>query len=210
MVDEIEGNSEEEEEGEWNKIGPNGNRKATNQRKNKNNKNNSHNQNVERNEQQGPVSILQTGNNYQSRQQRGSIAFESGQGGKGGRGSMNQSTNQHTKGNTNRNSDPPPPPARKDRIHHFKLTFNPKVIAAKRLSVKTIIQDTCKSIQKKTGSKARFLPMSKIQLPPPSIENISTYFLTTRAELLDFFLCQWCIFCLSEVALISSQYFLFN
>ena len=100
---------------------------------------------------------------------------------------MNQSTNQHTKGNTNRNSDPPPPLEQKDRIHHFRLTFNPKVTAAKQLSTKTIVQYTYKSIHKKTGSKARFFPTSKIQLPPPPIENISTDFPSTKAELLDFF-----------------------
>ena len=102
MIDETEGNSGKVEEREWNKIGPN-KRKAANQRKNKNNKNNHHNRDVEKNEQQGPVSILQTGNNYQSRQQRGSIMFESGRG-RGERrrrkGSTNQSTNQHTKSNT--------------------------------------------------------------------------------------------------------------
>ena len=97
MIDETEENSGDEKVREWNQIGLNGKRKATNQMKNKNN----HNQDVERNEQQRPVSILQTGNNYQSRKQRGSIMFESGIGGKGGRRSMNQGTNQHTKGTTN-------------------------------------------------------------------------------------------------------------
>ena len=123
MIDEPEGNSGDEEGGEWNKIGPNSKRKATNQRKHKNNKNNNnnHNQDVEMNEQQGPVSILRRGNNYQSRQQRGSITFESGKEGREGRGSTNQNTNQHTKGNTIRNSDPTPSsPARKEEIHHFK------------------------------------------------------------------------------------------
>ena len=79
MIDETEGNGGKVEEGEWNKIDWN-KRKATNQSKNKNNKNNHHNQDVERNEQQGLVSILQTGNNYQPRQQKGSITFEGGRG----------------------------------------------------------------------------------------------------------------------------------
>ena len=36
-------NSGDDEKEEWNKMGPNGKRKATNQRKNKNNNNNNHN-----------------------------------------------------------------------------------------------------------------------------------------------------------------------
>ena len=54
-------------------------------------------------------------------------------------------------------------------------------------SVKIIAEDTCKSIYKKIGSKARFSPTSKIQLSPPSIKNISTDFPTTRAKLIDSF-----------------------
>ena len=56
-----------------------------------------------------------------------------------------------------------------------------------RLSVQTIIKDTCKSINKKTGNKARYFVTSKIQLPSPPIENISTDFPSTKAELQDFF-----------------------
>ena len=70
---------------------------------------------------------------------------------------MKHKTNKHTKRNANRNSDPAPAPSeRKDKTHHFKLTFNLKLLVAKQLSVKTVIQDTCKSIYKKTGCKAGY------------------------------------------------------
>ena len=66
---------------------------------------------MKRNEQQGLVSILQTSKNYQSRQQQRSITFEGGRG-RGERrrgGSTNQSTNQYTKSNAIRKSEPTPP-----------------------------------------------------------------------------------------------------
>ena len=110
MIDKVDGESEEEEEGEWNEIGPNGKRKATpwdnnskNKRNNNNNSNSNHNKNMEMNKQQGPVGITQTRNNHQSRQQRVSIVDEriAIRSGRGGRGYRKQRTNKHTKGNKN-------------------------------------------------------------------------------------------------------------
>ena len=54
-------------------IGLNSKRKATNKRNNNNNNNSNHNKVVEMNEQQGPVGILRTCNNYKSTQQSVSI-----------------------------------------------------------------------------------------------------------------------------------------
>ena len=71
MIDETGSESEEEEEGGWSEMGPNGKRKAIprdtnskNKRNNNNNSNCNHNKDVEMNEQQGPVRILQTNNNH--------------------------------------------------------------------------------------------------------------------------------------------------
>ena len=58
MIEEAEGDSEEEEEGVWNKIGPSSKNNATNKRNNNNTNNSNHNKDVEINEQQGPVGIL--------------------------------------------------------------------------------------------------------------------------------------------------------
>ena len=113
--------------------------------------------------------------------------------GRRGRGGTKQRTNKHTKGNENQNSDPPPPPPpppppeQNDKINHFKLSFNLEVLEAKQISVKTVIQDTCKSISKKIRCKARFSPTTKIQLPPQPIKNITTDFPPTGAKLQDFF-----------------------
>ena len=184
MIDETEGNGSEVEKGELNKMDQI-KRKAMNQSKNKNNKNNYHNYDVERKEQKKLVKILQTRDNYQSRQQKGSITFESGRGrGEKRGGTTNQSTNQHTTSNTIWNSEPTPPPlAQKDQIRHLKLRFNPKEMVTKRISVPKIIEDTCKSIYKKTGNKAIFFATSKIQLPSLPIKNIYTDFPSTKAEL---------------------------
>ena len=50
-----------------------------------------------------------------------------------------------------------------------------------------IIEDTCKLIFKKTGNKAVFHSTAKIQLPSDPIEDISTDFPSSIAELQDFF-----------------------
>ena len=100
MVEEIEGYGGEVEDGEWNKI--QNKRKTKNQSQNKNNKNKNHNQDVTGKEQKGLTSILRTGPNYQSKQQRGPITSQRsrGRGGRRGRGDMNQNTNQHARSTT--------------------------------------------------------------------------------------------------------------
>ena len=61
------------------------------------------------------------------------------------------------------------------------------VMIKKGISIPKIIEDTCKSIFKKTRSKAIFYATAKIQLPPDPIEDISTDFPFSTAELQDFF-----------------------
>ena len=138
-------------------------------------------------EQKGLTSILQTGPNYQSKQQKEQIMSQSGRR-RGGRGDMNQSTNKHARSTTIRISEPPPPPSeQKDQIHHFILRFNSKVMGKKQISVPKIIEDTCKSIYEKTRNKATFFATAKIQLPSSPIEDIFIDFPSSKAELQDFF-----------------------
>ena len=144
------------------------------------------------NGQQGPISILRN-STHQSRQQQVSIvedrdATRSGRGGRGGQGGRRPRTNKHTKGNGNPNSKPPPTTTpRKDKIHHFTLTYSPKVLEAKTTNVKTVIQGACSTIFKKTGCKATFFSTTEIQPPPQPIKNITTDFPSTPAELQDSF-----------------------
>ena len=61
------------------------------------------------------------------------------------------------------------------------------VIRKNGTSIPKIIEDTCKSILKKTSNKAIFHLTAKIQLPSDPIENIFTDFPYSIAELQDFF-----------------------
>ena len=103
---------------------------------------------------------------------------------------MNQHTNQHVSSTKIRFNEPKPiqpKPELKDQTHQFKIRFNPWVMRKNGTSIPKIIKDTCKSIIKKTGNKAVFHSTAKIQLPSDPIEDVSTDFPSSKAELQDFF-----------------------
>ena len=71
----------------------------------------------------------------------------------------------------------------KDKIHHYKLSYTLKVLKAKQTNIKTVIQDICYTIFKKTRCKVRFFLTTTIQLPPQLIKNITINFPPTCAKL---------------------------
>ena len=91
-------------------------------------------------------------------------------------------------GNGNRNWNNGSLPPLKDKIHHFSLQFNPKIVE-KNQSVMEVLHEICIAIYEKNRHKAIVYATTNIQPPPKPITKIETYFLFIIAKLQDFFPC---------------------